>query len=76
VARLLKDRTAFVVAHRLSTIRRADKILVFDHGRIVESGNHDSLLASDGIYAGLLRAQFRFLDDLAPSHDHKDRRTG
>lgn len=64
LARLLQGRTSFVVAHRLSTIRRADRILVFDHGRIVESGNHESLLARDGVYAGLLRAQFRFLDDL------------
>ena len=69
VARLLEGRTAFVVAHRLSTIRQADKILVFDHGRIVEAGNHASLLARDGVYAGLLRAQFRFLEDLAPSGD-------
>jgi ATP-binding cassette subfamily B protein len=67
IGRLLENRTAFVVAHRLSTIRRADQILVFDHGRIVESGTHESLIAKDGFYAGLLRAQFRFLDDLAPT---------
>ena len=62
LGKLLKGRTAFVVAHRLSTIRRADLILVFDHGRIVEFGNHESLLASDGVYTSLIRAQFRFLE--------------
>ena len=62
LARLLLGRTSFVVAHRLSTIRQADRILVFDHGRIVESGTHDQLVDRDGVYAELLRAQFRFLD--------------
>lgn len=62
LGRLLEGRTAFVVAHRLSTIRQADLILVFDHGRIVESGTHATLLAADGVYAGLIRAQFRFLE--------------
>lgn len=62
LARLLRGRTSFVVAHRLSTIRQADLILVFDHGRIVETGTHDGLLDADGVYADLLRAQFRFLE--------------
>ncbi len=52
---LLAGRTAFVVAHRLSTIRNADLVLVLDHGRIVERGTHDSLLAAGGVYAGLYR---------------------
>jgi ATP-binding cassette subfamily B protein len=53
--RLMKGRTCFVVAHRLSTIRRADCVLVLAEGRIVERGRHDGLLASQGVYAGLYR---------------------
>jgi len=52
---LLQGRTSFVVAHRLSTIRHADQVLVLDHGRIVERGRHDDLLELGGIYAGLYR---------------------
>nr|WP_217634026.1 ABC transporter ATP-binding protein [Raineyella antarctica] len=55
---LRKDRTSFVIAHRLSTIRDADTILVMEHGRIVEQGNHDELLAADGAYYRLYRSQF------------------
>jgi len=53
---LARDRTTITIAHRLSTVRAADQIVVLDHGRIVESGDHGSLLASDGRYAELAAA--------------------
>lgn len=54
---LIEDRTAFAIAHRLSTVRHADQILVLDHGSLVERGTHDELLASDGLYAALWHVQ-------------------
>lgn len=58
MASLRTDRTSFVIAHRLSTIRDADVILMMENGQIVETGTHDSLLASGGAYAHLYAAQF------------------
>jgi len=56
--RLMHGRTAFVIAHRLSTIRDAHHILVMDHGRIIEQGTHESLLAAGGFYRELYESQF------------------
>jgi ATP-binding cassette subfamily B protein len=58
LATALKGRTSLVIAHRLSTVREADMILVLDHGRITERGRHDALLAARGQYAELYRIQF------------------
>lgn len=58
MARLMEGRTSFVIAHRLSTIRDADTILVMDHGKLVEKGNHESLLEQRGFYYGLYSSQF------------------
>lgn len=57
LARLVLDRSTIVIAHRLSTIRHADTIYVMDHGRVIESGNHEELIDLDGSYAGLWRVQ-------------------
>ena len=56
--KLIKNRTTLVIAHRLSTVEKADKIMVMDKGRIVESGTHRELLASNGLYAYLYNMQF------------------
>jgi ATP-binding cassette subfamily B protein len=59
----MKGRTSFVIAHRLSTIRDADLILVINNGDIVEQGKHEELLAANGFYASLYKAQF----DITPA---------
>jgi ATP-binding cassette subfamily B protein len=58
VARLSEERTTLIVAHRLATVKQADRILVFEGGRIVADGSHDSLVAEGGLYARLARLQF------------------
>jgi ATP-binding cassette subfamily B protein len=56
--RLMEKRTTIIIAHRLATVRAADRIIVLDHGRIVEEGTHKSLTAAEGLYARLARLQF------------------
>jgi ATP-binding cassette subfamily B protein len=68
--RLMKDRTTLVIAHRLATVRAADRIVVMDNGRIVEEGTHAKLQAAGGLYARLAALQF---EDARPAHEiHRD----
>ena len=64
---LMKDRTTIVIAHRLATVRSADRIIVMEEGRIVEQGNHDSLIAKDGLYARLADLQFSSAETSRPN---------
>ena len=57
--RLSRGRTTLVIAHRLATIRAADKIVVMDRGRVVDQGSHEELLARGGLYADLYHLQFQ-----------------
>jgi ABC transporter fused permease/ATP-binding protein len=69
LARLMKGRTTLVVAHRLSTVRDADRIVVVDRGRIVEKGRHDALMAADGVYRRLVEHQVIVEASAAPGAD-------
>jgi len=55
--RLMENRTSIIIAHRLSTLRNADKIVVIDHGEIVEEGSHEELIRLGGLYSRLCRMQ-------------------
>jgi ABC-type multidrug transport system fused ATPase/permease subunit len=59
LSNLMLNRTSFVIAHRLSTVRRADMIVVIERGRIVETGTHDALIARGGAYARLYELQLQ-----------------
>jgi subfamily B ATP-binding cassette protein MsbA len=56
---LLRGRSTLIIAHRLRTVRRADRVLVLDHGRIVEEGTHEKLSLGSGVYGKLYRAELR-----------------
>jgi glucan exporter ATP-binding protein len=68
---VMKGRTTFVIAHRLSTIRNATRILLFDNGRVIESGTFDELVAKGGRFAELARAQFMVQEPMGSTHDSK-----
>jgi ATP-binding cassette subfamily B protein len=69
LAEVMKGRTTFVIAHRLATIRNANRILVFAGGRIIESGSFDELMQRDGHFAELARGQFMTLEASKAKHD-------
>ena len=64
LAKLLEGRTGVMIAHRLATIRGADRIIVLQDGRIVEMGNHDELMAENGLYFKLYSLNYSSFDDI------------
>jgi ATP-binding cassette subfamily B multidrug efflux pump len=71
--RLLKGRTGLVIAHRLATIRNVDRIIVLQQGRLVEQGDHDTLIEQGGIYAQLYHLNYTSFDDLPEKLSDEDR---
>ncbi len=59
LTRLMRDRTTFIIAHRLSTVEQADRIIVLDSGAIIETGTHSELIAHGGVYAQLYSLNFK-----------------
>lgn len=64
IRQLLPGRTGFIVAHRVQTVMSADKIIVFEKGRIVQTGTHDELIAQDGFYQRIFDMQSRIEEEL------------
>ena len=71
LARLLEHRTAIVIAHRLATVRGADRIIVLQDGEIIESGSHDELIAANGLYSRLYRMNYASFDDISDEEMRK-----
>ena len=71
--RLLEGRTGLVIAHRLATIRNADRIIVLQKGQLVEQGNHDELIELGGLYAQLYQLNYSSFDDLPDKVSDEDR---
>ena len=70
--RILRNRTSIIIAHRLSTVRNADKIVVLEEGRLAESGTHDELIARGGLYKQLYEMQFKYENGEEPPHEPDD----
>ena len=67
--KMMEGKTSFIIAHRLSTIKNAKMILVMNKGKIIEKGNHKTLLAQNGFYAELYNAQFSGRNPIAPQEE-------